>query len=78
VEVNLNGSFGHVEQLCDRGLGQVLSVAQEEQGPVALVERRQGGTQVDSHRCVDYARVLAPLALGELGRVVRPLALAVA
>jgi hypothetical protein len=46
VQANLNRSFGYLQQLSDRGLRHVLSVAQHQQRSIALVEALESGMEV--------------------------------
>jgi len=46
VQSHLNRSFGYLQQLSDRGLRQVLAVAQHQQLAIALVEALESGMEV--------------------------------
>jgi hypothetical protein len=46
VQSHLNRSFGYLQELGDRGLRQILSVAQHQQLAIALVEALESGVEI--------------------------------
>lgn len=63
MQPNLNRSFGYLQQLGDRGLRQILAVAQHQQLAVALVEAFERGVEVGPLDGGDH-----PLVVGALLR----------